>query len=293
MSTLTPIRPADTERTSAPVTRRQMREQRDAAALAPRSAVVPAPERRPRPTILSVTGEILLTAGVLVGLFVVWQMWLGDIIMSAAADDHGHQVTVAWAKAPVPSLPPVVDDGSGLGTVKTYEPPLMTPPENGVPWGAQMRVPRFGADYNVTIAGGVTRPDTLDHGWIGVYPGSGMPGQVGNLTMAAHRTTWGKPFNQLDKLHVGDAIVIETAQGWYTYRFRTLEYVTPETVNVLDPTPQGTGLGGAPSDGGRYITLTACSPLYSLAERIVAYGVFDSFQPRALGAPASLKAVTN
>ncbi len=100
--------------------------------------------------------------------------------------------------------------------------------------------------------------------------------------MAAHRTTWGKPFNQLDRLRLNDAIVIETEQGWYTYRFRTLEYVTPDSVDVLDPVPQ---MPDAPA-GGRYITLTACSPLYSLAERIVAYGgVFEGFQPRALGAP--------
>ena len=104
----------------------------------------------------------------------------------------------------------------------------MTAPQNGVPWGAQMRVPRWGPDYNITIAGGVTRPDTLDHGWIGVYPNSGMPGQVGNFSMAAHRTTWGKPFNQVDRLRLNDAIVTETEQGWYTYRFRTLEYVTPD-----------------------------------------------------------------
>lgn len=286
LPTLTPV----ARDAAAPVTRRQLREAQAAlpAPAIPAAAARPVRPRR-RPTVLGVAGEVLATVGVLVLLFVAWQMWIGDVIMSQAADEHGHQVTEQWAKAPAPTLPPVVDDGSGLGGMKTYEPPLMTAPQNGVPWGAQMRIPRFGADYNVTIAGGITRPDALDHGWIGVYPNSGMPGQVGNFSMAGHRTTWGKPFNQLDKLHLGDAIVIETAQGWYTYRFRTLEYVTPETVAVLDPTPQGSGVDGAPSDGGRYITLTACSPLYSLAERIVAYGVFDSFQPRALGAPVSLK----
>ncbi|MDR2322588.1 MAG: class E sortase [Microbacterium sp.] len=247
--------------------------------------------RRPRrrATVVSVLGELLLTAGVVVLLYAAWQMWIGDIIMSASANDKGQQISQAWAKAPAPALPPVIDDGNGVdGAHPRYEPPVMTPPANGVPWGAQMHVPRWGSDYNVQIAGGVTRPDTLDHGWIGVYPTSGMPGQPGNFTMAAHRTTWGKPFNQLDKLHLNDAIVIETEQGWYTYRFRTLEYVTPDSVDVLDPVPQEPGVAA----GGRYITLTACSPLYSLAERIVAYGVFESFQPRALGAPASLKAVS-
>ncbi|PRB03167.1 class E sortase [Microbacterium sp. MYb64] len=244
---------------------------------------------RRRATFASVLGELLLTAGVVVLLYAAWQMWIGDIIMSASANDKGQQISQAWSKGPAPALPPVIDDGNGVDAAHPrYEPPVMTAPENGVPWGAQMHVPRWGSDYNVQIAGGVTRPDTLDHGWIGVYPTSGMPGQPGNFTMAAHRTTWGKPFNQLDRLHLNDAIVIETEQGWYTYRFRTLEYVTPDSVDVLDPVPQEPGVAA----GGRYITLTACSPLYSLAERIVAYGVFESFQPRALGAPASLKAVS-
>lgn len=246
---------------------------------------------RRRASVVSVLGELLLTAGVVVLLYVAWQMWIGDLIMSAAANEKGHAISQAWAKEPAPPLPPVVDDASGVdGAHPVYAPLLMSPPENGVRWNALMRVPRWGSDYAVDIAGGVTRPDTLDHGWIGVYPTSGMPGQAGNLTMAAHRTTWGKPFNQLDRLHVGDAIVIETEQGWYTYRFRTLEYVTPDSVDVLDPVPQNPEASRTPT--GRYITLTACSPLYSLAERIVAYGVFESFQPRALGAPASLKAVS-
>ncbi|MBN9170067.1 MAG: class E sortase, partial [Microbacterium sp.] len=84
------------------------------------------------------------------------------------------------------------------------------------------------------------------------------------------------------------AIVIETPQGWYTYRFRTLEYVKPDAVDVLLPVPQESGL----SADGRYLTMTSCSPMYSKAERIVAYSSFESFTPRAAGAPASLAAVS-
>ena len=151
-------------------------------------------------------------------------------------------------------------------------------------WFAQMHVPRFGADYNVGIYGGTSRARTLDDLGIGVYTDSKMPGEVGNFAMAGHRTTWGKPFNQLDKLQVGDAIVVETPDGWFTYRFRTLEYVKPTQTDVLLDVPQMLGV----ETGEKYITLTACSPLYSLAERIVAYGVFDSFQPRAEGPPTAL-----
>ena len=86
------------------------------------------------------------------------------------------------------------------------------------------------------------------------------------------------------ELRINDAIVVETADGWYVYRFRTLEYVTPDEVEVLLPVPQ---VENAPP-GSRYITLTSCSPMYAMTERIVAYGVFESFTARASGPPAAL-----
>ena len=129
----------------------------------------------------------------------------------------------------------------------------------------------------------VLRP-TLDPIGIGHYPGTPMPGAEGNVALAAHRTTFGKPFNRIADLRVGDAIVIETQDGWYTYRFRTLEYVTPDEIEVTLPVPQQEGVAA----NGRYLTMTICSPMYSLAERIVGYSVFESFTPRSAGAPASL-----
>jgi len=235
---------------------------------------------RPRATVTSVLGELLLTAGVLVLLFVAWQMWIGDIIISAQKNDEGAAMSQELAEGPAPEPPPLVeaDDGTTY-----YEPVIPAPPADAT-WFAQMHIPRFGSDYNVGIWGGTSRARTLDKLGIGVYKDSKMPGEVGNFAMAGHRTTWGKPFNQLDKLQVGDAIVVETADGWFTYRFRTLEYVKPSQTEVLLDVPQMPGV----ATGERYITLTACSPLYSLAERIVAYGVYESFQPRAEGPPAAL-----
>ncbi|MFX8907022.1 sortase, partial [Acinetobacter baumannii] len=81
-------------------------------------------------------------------------------------------------------------------------------------------------------------PRTLDPIGIGHYPDSAMPGEVGNFALAAHRTTFGKPFNRIADLRAGDAIVVETPDGWYTYRFRTLEYVKPNAVDVLLDVPQ-------------------------------------------------------
>lgn len=238
--------------------------------------------RRPRSraTFASVLGELLLTAGVVVLLFVAWQMWIGDVIIAAQKNEEGAAIAREWAEAPAPEPPPIVesDDGSTY-----YEPVIPEAPAETEQLGL-LRVPRFGADYSFGIYGGTTRARTLDKLGIGVYKESKMPGEVGNFSMAGHRTTWGKPFHQLDRLRLNDAIVVETPDGWYTYRFRTLQYVEPTQTDVLLGVPQMPGA----ATGERYITLTACSPLYSLAERIIAYGVFEGFQPRAEGPPKAL-----
>lgn len=238
------------------------------------------PPRR-RASFVGVLGELLLTLGVVVLLYVAWQMWVGDLIYGAERNATGSALSERWAQEyddPAPDAP----DTEPV----TADPIVLPEPGDGEEF-AVMRVPRFGADYAVPMAGGVSRPVTLDPIGIGHYPGTAMPGQPGNFAVAAHRTTWGAPFNRIAELRLNDAIVVETADGWYTYRFRTLEYVTPDQVDVLLPVPQAMDVPA----GTAYITMTSCSPMYSLAERIVAYGVFDSFTPRSAGEPASLEAV--
>lgn len=227
-------------------------------------------------------GEILITAGVITLLYVVWQLWVGDLIYGAERNATGTELSQTWAQEyepPVDAQPPAEDPAQPV----TAEPVILPEPADAEEF-AVMRIPRFGTDYAVPMAGGVSRARTLDPIGIGHYPGTKMPGEVGNFAVAAHRTTFGAPFNRIAELRVGDAIVVETQEGWYTYRFRTLEYVTPDQVEVLLPVPQAMDV----PPGTRYITMTSCSPMYSLAERIVAYGVFDSFTPRSAGEPASL-----
>lgn len=246
--------------------------------------------RRPRhrPSVVGVIGEILITAGVIVLLYVVWQMWLGDVIYGAERNAQGTELSQRWqeqstAEAPAAAPAPVPSATTGA---ETAAPPVIPEPADAETF-AVMHIPRFGSDYAVPMAGGVSRARTLDTIGIGHYPGTSMPGQPGNFALAAHRTTWGKPFNRIAELHVGDAIVVETPDGWYTYRFRTLDYVKPYEVDVLLPVPQAMDVPA----GTAYITLTSCSPMYAMTERIVAYGVFDSFTPRSAGEPASLQAV--
>ena len=152
---------------------------------------------------------------------------------------------------------------------------------------AVMFVPRFGEDSQRTIAEGVG-PDVLNSFDLGVghYPGTQMPGAVGNFAIAAHRSAYGGGMHEIEQLQLGDAIHIQTRDAWYTYRFRDLEYVTPETTGVLAAVPHHPDL--TPTD--RIVTLTSCNPLYSTAERIIAYGVLESWQPAAAGAPAEIAA---
>lgn len=247
-------------------------------ASAPR-AQAPAKPRR-RATFSSVLGELLITVGVVVLMYVAWQMWIGDIIYGAENNAKGAALSEQWEKeaAELPALPELKDPAD------QYPMPELAHPADAEVFG-NMIVPAWGADYKVPMAGGVTRPRTLDKGHVGLYPQSVMPGEIGNLTFAAHRTTWGAPFNKMAELRVGDAIVVEMPGGWYTYRFRNIEYVKPNEVAVLADVPQHPGIPA----NERYITLTSCAPKLSLAERIVGYGVFESYQPRQLGAPDSVK----
>lgn len=241
---------------------------------------------RPRASVIGVIGEILITVGVVVLLYVAWQMWIGDWIFGAERNAAGQERSTQWQESyeasgpdPLPTAEP--DAGEELPTAD----PIILPEPADAEVFAVMRVPRFGSDYAVEMAGGVSRARTLDTIGIGHYPGTQMPGEPGNFAVAAHRTTWGKPFNRIAALHVGDAIVVETQEGWYTYRFRTLEYVKPNEVDVLLPAPQRPDIVEATTS---YLTMTSCSPMFGLAERIVAYSVFESFTPRSAGPPASL-----
>ncbi len=239
-------------------------------------------------------GEILITLGVLSLLFVAWQLWIGDWIGAAEKNAAGKSISEQWAREYAASTPAASTPPASTPTPTPAATPgaPVTPVVSPEPADAQifgvMYVPRFGKDYQVPMAGGVSRPRTLDPIGIGHYPGAPMPGAIGNVALAAHRTTFGKPFNQITHLHLNDAIVIETAAGWYTYRFRNLEYVKPTAIDVLLPVPQKPGVKA----DGRYLTMTSCSPMYFATERIVAYSVFDSFTPRADGPPASLKGGT-
>ncbi len=188
-------------------------------------------------------GRALVTIGILMLLFVAWQLWGTGLYESA--QQHALRSDFERARADhAKAAKPVA------GTTTTTV-PIAVPPE-GDPV-AVIHIPKIGVDQTVVQGTGV--PD-LRKG-PGHYPDSPMPGQLGNAAIAGHRTTYGAPFNRLDELAPGDEIIIQTLTSTWRYSVTGQQVVTPKQVEVLDQTPTAT------------LTLTTCNPKYSARERLV------------------------
>lgn len=151
-----------------------------------------------------------------------------------------------------------------------------------------LHVPAFGTTYANRVAE-TTDWDTvlnLDDKGIGHYETTQMPGEPGNFALAGHRSgPLINSFREVMNLRVGDPLFVETPEGWYTYRFRSIEYVLPDEVDVLNPFPRLEGTPGT----DQILTLTTCHPkLAGSDERAIAYSVYEGFQPRSAGPPQEL-----
>jgi sortase A len=255
------------------------------------SESAPAPRSRPRKrrrrvSVIGVLGELLITAGVLVLLFLGWQVWLNDIIVGAEQESAASELAQSW-QDDVTETPVVPDETAtpeeSAEPAAPVEPVVMAEPENAVQFGILM-VPRWGVGWERPIAEGVGVSDVLNKIGIGHYPGTQMPGEVGNFAVAAHRKAYGGGLEHVHELQIGDHIYVETVDGWYSYVYRSSEYVLKTGIGVIDPVPQQPD--ATPVD--RLITLTTCNPFYSTAERLISYGVYDGWYPRAGGPPAEL-----
>ena len=232
-------------------------------------------------------GELFITVGVLFLLFVVWQLWWTDIeagreqraVLNQLRDDWGDQSSKPEATGPPTPAPPRDEEPPD------QEPPQVATPPEGEPFGI-LHVPRFGDSYAVPVHQGIGLSDVLNDGVLGHYPGTAMPGEVGNFSLAGHRMTYGKPLNQIAELQPGDPIVVETAEAWYVYRMRDHQIVTPDRVDVVAPVPNQP----ATEPTERLMTLTACHPMYSARYRYIAHAVMESWQPKTAGIPAALAA---
>ncbi len=245
--------------------------------------------------LLGGLGRVLLGAGVLVLLFVAYQLWGTALHEARAQDDLRSEFAAALEAAtvaprdPSPAPDPPVGSASAPTASSTSAPsttpvaPVATPPDpeatapsptavafladldEGDPV-ARIEIPAVGVDKVVVSGVGV---EELKAG-PGHYPNTPLPGQAGNAAIAGHRTTYGAPFAPLDELRPGDGITVTTVQGRFAYRVRETTVVSPDAVEILDPT-----------DDDR-LTLTTCHPRFTARERLVVVADLVSTPGRAV-----------
>ncbi|MFE3513882.1 class E sortase [Streptomyces sp. NPDC059166] len=201
--------------------------------------------RHPIASAVSVFGELLITAGVVLGLFVAYSLWWTNVLADREAGKQGNTVRDHWADGPG-----ALDTRDGIGFLHV---PAM---KNG----------------EVLVKKG-TDTETLNSGIAGYYTDpvkSALPSdEQGNFTLAAHRDGHGAKFHNIDKVKTGDAVVFETKDTWYVYKvFAELPETSKFNVDAIAPVPKGSGRKKA----GRYITLTTCTPVYTSKYRYIVWG---------------------
>jgi sortase (surface protein transpeptidase) len=251
-------------------------------------------------TVLRGVGQTLITLGVVVLLFVVYEVYVTDLFGAQKQAEATSAIDQVWASA----------ESEQTDTVVVQNPDqLVTDPRQRNPnyeaslgqGFAKMYVPAFGADYVFTIIEG-TDPDDLYIG-PGHYTDTQLPGQQGNFAVAGHRVSKGAPFNDLGLLASCDAIVVETQDDWFVYRVLPMAEETATWANTPRAHCDGVGVQtgaydgvygreitvpsdyaqvlpvphvnstAVPADAERLITLTTCHPQFSDAERMIIHGV--------------------
>ncbi|MFD3479623.1 class E sortase [Streptomyces sp. NPDC058695] len=210
-------------------------------------------------------GETFITIGVLMLLFVTYQLWWSNIRAHQQAGSAAHHLQDDWANG-------------------KREPDKFAPGQGF----AIMHIPKL--DVVVPIAEGISKTKVLDRGMVGHYGKdsieTAMPSaKTGNFAVAGHRNTHGEPFRYINRLQPGDPIVVETQDTYYVYKMTSiLPQTPPSNTTVINPIPQGSGFT-AP---GRYITLTTCTPEFTSTYRMIVWGKMVEERPRSKGKPDAL-----
>jgi len=240
------------------------------ASKAPRSRMEARRQARARkasPAVVAsrAIGEVFITTGVLMLLFVTYQLWWTNVRAHAAADKETSSLQNDWASGK--GAPGVFQPGQGF---------------------AILHIPKL--DVVVPIAEGVSNKKVLDKGMVGHYSEgklkTAMPGaKTGNFSLAGHRNTHGEPFRYINRLKAGDEVVVETQDKYYVYKTTsTLPVTSPSNTSVIGPVPPQSGFTGP----GRYITLTTCTPEFTSKYRLIVWGKMVEERPRSKGKPNAL-----
>jgi LPXTG-site transpeptidase (sortase) family protein len=210
----------------------------------------------------------MITVGLILLLFSAYEVWGKAIIVNDHQKDLDQQLAQQWATpTPAPTA----------GPTPTVAPKDPGPPPPGGSI-ARLYLPRL-AKHWVVVQG--VRQSDLTYA-PGHYPESALPGQIGNFSVAGHRSP--AIFWDLDKVNAGDAVIVETKDTYYVYKVTENLIVKPTAVEVVAPVPGKPG--ATPTEA--MLTLTTCNPKWDNNQRMIVHAKLERSQPRTAGAPAEL-----
>jgi sortase A len=202
-------------------------------------------------------GNIFIILGLTLLLFVVYEEVGTSIITNHRQSVLAEVFDPTIGTAPVPTE-------SASTTAKPVVPIHYTGPRPLF----RLTIPRLGHGWSRIVVQGVTLY-ALAYG-PGHYPQTVMPGQVGTVGMACHRTGWGSPCININQMRPGDLIYIDTSAGRYTYKVTQF----PKQVEKTD----GWVLNGDPSSTDPYkLAITTCTPPHTSLHRLVIWA--DQISP--------------
>jgi len=202
---------------------------------------------------LQVTGWTFIWLSLFIFGYAGYQLFVTDVINSRIQSEAAEGIDEVFDGATLPPVQEVEVAETPDSEERVVEFHSEDLPDEGAEFGV-MRIPRIGLE--VVLFAGVT-PETLKKG-PGNMRGTVLPGQPGNAVISGHRTTYGRPFFDLDQLMPGDRIEIETAIGTHVYELREEWFVVaPTDVWVADPRE------------GAWLTLTTCHPKFSARQRLI------------------------
>ena len=228
----------------------------------------PRPQTHRIARVVGSVGRLMMTTGTVILLLVAYQLWGTNLQTNRSqseladefagiVDDVGTTTSTTTTASTTPST--LAEDPPTTTPVEVA--PDIAPPAHGEPIG-KFSIPAIGVTDFWTVEGIGT--DQLKRG-AAHYPSTPLPGQAGNAAVAGHRTTYGAPLHNVEKLVPGNEITFTTVQGTFTYRVLETFIVEPEETWVIEPqnvTPEK-------PEGDDLLTLTACHPKFSADQRII------------------------
>jgi sortase A len=193
----------------------------------------PSPRTRIWLGTLDVVGRALIALGVLLLAFVAYQLWGTGIAESRAQDSLATEFEAVVQNAPTQTTTPLYGDVI-----------------------SQIQIPSIDVDKYV-VAG--VDAKSLQKG-PGLFPGSPLAGQLGNVAITGHRTTYGAPFSRINEMSVGDEIILKTPEGEFTYIVNAEPF-------IVEPTQ--TEVAKTTDPDSAILTLISCHPRWTSEKRIV------------------------